>query len=241
MIVFPALDLRQGLGLSGDPVALALRWADEGARWLHVVNLDGAAGEASQNRAAMRRIVQALESRGVSIQFGGGLRTIDEVDEALGWGVARVVVDTAFNSAEFLGAAVTRHGADRIVADISARAGKVVVAEWQTGHEVAPLDLARRLKELGIKRIVYTDIARVGTQQGADIARLGELAQKSGLYVIAAGGIGSPDHLIQLRWIEPYGVEGVIVRRALYEGSLKLRGALESLRQGVGLEGTRGN
>ncbi len=245
MIIFPAIDLRRGRCVrlvqgdpnqervfGDDPVAMALRWADEGAQWLHVVNLDGAFGEESENPAAVRRIVEALGPRGIPVQYGGGLRTLDDVEAALGWGVARVILGTvAVREPEMVRAAVERFGAERIIVGIDARDGMVATQGWQETSEVQALDLARQMKALGVTRIVYTDIGRDGTNQGVNVAKTGELAQKSGLKVIASGGVGSLDDLIQVRWIRPYGVEGAIVGRALYDGRFTLREALETVRE----------
>jgi phosphoribosylformimino-5-aminoimidazole carboxamide ribotide isomerase len=215
-----------------DPVAMALRWADEGAQWLHVVNLDGAFGEESENPAAVRRIVEALEPRGIPVQHGGGLRTLDDVEAALGWGVARVILGTvAVREPEMVRAAVERFGAERIIVGIDARDGMVATQGWQEMSEVQMLDLAQQMKALGATRVVYTDIGQDGTNKGVNIAKTGELAQKSGLKVIASGGVGSLDDLVQVRWIKPYGVEGAIVGRALYEGRFTLREALETVRE----------
>ncbi|MDQ4077025.1 MAG: 1-(5-phosphoribosyl)-5-[(5-phosphoribosylamino)methylideneamino]imidazole-4-carboxamide isomerase [Chloroflexota bacterium] len=243
MIIFPAIDLRHGRCVrlyqgdpqqetvfSEDPVATALHWADQGAEWLHVVNLDGALGEESESPIAVRRIVSAMAERDIPVQFGGGLRTMEDIDAALDWGVTRVILGTiALREAELVQAAIDKHGAERIVVGIDAREGHVAVEGWQETSTVTALALAEQMKEAGIKRIVYTDITRDGTQRGANIAKTGELAQKSSLHVIASGGVGSLDHLLQVRWIEPYGVEGVIIGRALYEGKFTLREALDSL------------
>jgi phosphoribosylformimino-5-aminoimidazole carboxamide ribotide isomerase len=241
MIIFPAIDLRRGRCVrlfqgdpdqetvfSDDPVEVALRWTEDGASWLHIVNLDGAFEEESDNPRVVRRMVEAVAPRGLSVQFGGGLRTLDDIGAALDWGVTRVILGTvALREPELVRAAIQAHGAERIVVGIDARDGKVAVRGWQETSEVAALQLAGQMKEVGVQRIVYTDISRDGTREGPNIAATGELAQKSGLRVIASGGIGSIDHLRQVRWIEPYGVEGVIVGRALYEGNFTLQQALD--------------
>jgi phosphoribosylformimino-5-aminoimidazole carboxamide ribotide isomerase len=241
MIIFPAIDLRHGRCVrlyqgdpdqetvfSDDPVEVALRWAGDGATWLHIVNLDGAFEEESDNPRVVRHMVEAVAPQGLSVQFGGGLRTLDDIGVALDWGVTRVILGTvALREPEMVQAAIEAHGAERIVVGIDARDGKVAVRGWQETSEVAALQLARQMKEAGVQRIVYTDISRDGTREGPNLAATGDLAQKSGLRVIASGGIGSIDHLRQVRWIEPYGVEGVIVGRALYEGNFTLQQALD--------------
>lgn len=240
MLIFPAIDLRRGRCVrlyqgdpeqetvfSDDPVATALRWADEGATWLHVVNLDGALGEQGENPAALRRIVAALAPRGIPVQFGGGLRTLEDVAAALEWGVARVILGTAaIRAPEMVQKAIAQHGAERITVGLDARDGQVAIEGWQQSSGVAVLELAHQMKALGVRRVVYTDIARDGTHTGPNIAKTGELAQQSGLTVIASGGVGTLDHLRQVRWLAPYGVEGTIVGRALYDGAFSLRDAL---------------
>jgi phosphoribosylformimino-5-aminoimidazole carboxamide ribotide isomerase len=243
MLIFPAIDLRHGRCVrlyqgdpnqetvfSSNPVSTALRWADEGAEWLHLVNLDGAFGEESENPIAVRRIVEALLPRQIPVQFGGGLRTLADIDTALSWGVARVILGTvAIRAPQIVEEAIQKHGAERIVVGIDAREGKVATHGWQELSEVSVLELAEQMKSLGVKRFVYTDISRDGTHSGPNIAKTGELAEKSGLKVIASGGVGSLDHLQQVRWISTYGVEGVIVGQALYDGKFTLKEALEAL------------
>jgi phosphoribosylformimino-5-aminoimidazole carboxamide ribotide isomerase len=225
-------DPNQETVFGDDPVAMALRWAVEGAEWLHVVNLDGAFGEESENPAAVRHIVEALGRRRIPVQYGGGLRTLDDVEAALGWGVARVILGTvAVREPEMVRAAVERFGAERIIVGIDARDGMVATQGWQETSAVRVLDLAQQMKALGATRVVYTDIGQDGTNRGVNVAKTGELAQKSGLKVIASGGVGSLDDLIQVRWIRPYGVEGAIVGRALYEGRFTLREALDTVRE----------
>lgn len=245
MIIFPAIDLRQGRCVrlyqgdpnrqfvySDDPVATALRWVEEGARWIHVVNLDGAFGVDSPNPQVVQQMVATLREQEVQVQFGGGLRTLADIENALSWGVARVILGTvAVQNPDLVREAVAQFGAERIVGGIDARLGKVATHGWLETSELTALDVALQLKSAGVQRIVYTDISRDATHQGINIALTGELAQKSGLKVIASGGVGHLNHLRQVRWIEPYGVEGVIVGKALYDGVFTLKEALESIRE----------
>lgn len=246
MIIYPAIDLRRGRCVrlhqgdpsaetvySDDPVATAQRWVSEGAEWLHVVNLDGAFEEASDNPRAVQAIAHSVS---VPIQFGGGLRTLDDIAAALDWGVARVVLGTvAVREPELVAEAVRRFGVERIAVGIDARDGKVAIRGWQEQSEMTALELAERVKAAGVERIVYTDISRDGTLAGPNVARTGELAQRSRLRVIASGGVGSLDDLRQLRWIEPFGVEGVIVGQALYTGAVHLPAARRLLASEVPL------
>lgn len=242
MIIFPAIDLRRGRCVrleqgdpdaetvyGDDPVAMAERWIDAGAEWLHIVNLDGAFGEDSPNPAAVRAILNAVS---VPVQFGGGLRSLQDIEDALNWGVERVILGTlAVKHPDIVGQAVDEFGAERIVVGIDARNRNVAIHGWQEASELDALVVAMKMKDRGVERIVYTDISRDGMLEGPNIAETGELAQLSGLKFIASGGVGSLDHILQVRWIEPYGVEGVIVGQALYKGLVDLGEAIEAVKQ----------
>jgi phosphoribosylformimino-5-aminoimidazole carboxamide ribotide isomerase len=242
MIVFPAIDLRQGKCVrlrqgrleeetvfSDDPVAMAERWASQGAEWLHVVNLDGAFGQASSNL----RVVKEIISSNLQIQFGGGLRTLADIEGALELGLARVILGTvAVEEPSLVAEAVNRFGADRIVVGIDARKGKAATHGWQEVSSVAAAELALRVKELGVERVVYTDIARDGMLSGVNVEATRELAQRTGLKIIASGGVSSLDDVRRLKEAEASGVEGVIIGQALYSGALDLREAIVVARGG---------
>jgi len=246
MIVFPAIDLRRGKCVrlrqgrpeaetifSDDPVAMAEHWVSQGAEWLHVVNLDGAFGLASPNLRVVEEIIsskfKAQSSKfKVRIQFGGGLRTMADIEAALGMGVARIVLGTvAVEEPSLVAEAVRRFGAERIVVGIDARRGRVAIHGWQKVSSITAIELAFRVRELGVERVVYTDIARDGMLCGVDVEAVRELAESTGLKVIASGGVSSLDDLRRLKEIEASGVEGVIIGQALYSGALNLREAIE--------------
>jgi len=240
MIVFPAIDLRRGKCVrlrqgrpeaetvfSDDPVAMAEHWASQGAEWLHVINLDGAFGQASANLRVVEEITSSKFK--LQIQFGGGLRTMADIEGALGLGVARVILGTvAVEEPSLVAEAVQRFGAERIVVGIDARREKVATHGWQEVSSVAATELALRVRELGVERVVYTDIARDGMLCGVNAEAVRELAQRTGLKVIASGGVCSLDDLRRLKEAEASGVEGVIIGQALYSGALELREAIES-------------
>jgi phosphoribosylformimino-5-aminoimidazole carboxamide ribotide isomerase len=257
MIVFPAIDLhrakcvrlRQGRPeaetvFSDDPVAMAEHWASQGAEWLHVVNLDGAFGQASSNLQMVKEIISSnLQPFGqaqdrpptanLQIQFGGGLRTMAAIEEALGLGVVRVILGTvAVKEPSLVAEAVQRFGADRIVVGIDARKGKVATHGWQEVSSVAAAELALQVKALGVERVVYTDIARDGMLSGVNVEATRELAQHTGLKIIASGGVSSLDDVRHLKEAEVSGVEGVIIGQALYSGALELRDAIAVARGG---------
>ena len=244
-IVYPAIDLRRGQVVrlrqgdpdaqtifADDPAAVARRWAEQGAKWLHVVNLDGAFTGRDQNLGLdlglnLRRLVEIRGATSLPIQFGGGLRTLDDVALALELGATRVVLGTvAVRQPQIVADAVARFGVERIVAGIDARDGMVATHGWQETSALEVLIVARRMKDLGMQRVVYTDIARDGTLTGVNLTATVALARASGLAVIASGGVASLDDLRALSNYQADGVEGVIVGQALYTGAVDLREAM---------------
>ena len=238
MIIFPAIDLRNGRCVrlrqgqaeqetvfSEDPAEVARRWHDAGARWLHVVNLDGAFGAASEaNRQAIRAIAAAT---GASIQLGGGLRDLAAMEAALAAGAARIVLGTiAVTQPRVVAQAVRRFGAERIVVGIDAWEGRVAIRGWQQTSGTPAADLVLRMTGIGVRRIVYTDIARDGMMTGPNLPAL-ELMGSSSLAVIASGGISSLDDLRAVSRVP--GVEGAIVGMALYTGAIDLEAAITEL------------
>ncbi len=260
MIVFPAIDLRRGKCVrlrqgrpdaetvfSDDPVAMANHWASQGAEWLHVVNLDGALGQASSpplgppqpfdklrtplwggSSKNLRVVGEIVAAMGIPVQLGGGLRTMADIEGALELGLTRVILGTvAVKEPSLVAEAVKRFGAERIVVGIDARRGQVATHGWQEVSSVAVTELALRVKELGVERVVYTDIVRDGMLSGVNVEAVRELAQRTGLKVISAGGVSSLDDVRRLKEAETSGVEGVIIGQALYSGALELREAMQ--------------
>jgi len=239
MIVYPAIDLRGGRCVrlrqgefdaetvfADDPVDAARRWADEGATWLHVVNLDGALGEsAAANLEAVRRILTAVD---LPIQFGGGLRTGDDITRLLEMGVQRAILGTvAVREPDIVREAIACHAEEHIVVGIDARDGRVAVQGWTDTTGVEAVDLATQMGAMGVSRIVYTDIARDGMLTGVNVDATARLAREAGLGVIASGGVASIDDIHRLMTVEKDGVEGVIIGMALYRGTVDLGEALE--------------
>ncbi len=236
MIIFPAIDLRAGKAVrllqgdpeketifSDDPVAVARSWQEMGARFLHLVDLDGAFSGRPQNLDIIRRIVEALE---IPVQLGGGIRDIDTIDQVLELGVSRVILGTtAVSSPKLVEEAAKRFG-ERVVVGIDGNNGLVAIEGWENTVEKTVLELAREMREVGISRIVFTDTRRDGMMQGPNIESTREMALGSGLKVIASGGVSSLEDIRALKELEGSGVEGVITGKALYTGALDLREAL---------------
>lgn len=206
-----------------DPCAVALRWKEEGARWVHVVNLDGALGkESSENLRALERILET----GLRVQFGGGLRDLEAIRQTLRMGVARAVLGTvAVYDPRLVRAIVEEFGPERIACALDVRSGEVCVRGWQEEVPLSPEDLARRWALEGVRWLIFTDVARDGTEAGLNVEAAAALAQKTGMHVIASGGVAGPEDVWRARRA---GLSGVILGRALYEGRVSLRQLLEA-------------
>lgn len=235
--IYPAIDLRHGkvvrlqLGdpsrqtvFGEDPVAVGRQWQDAGANWVHVVNLDGAFDESgTDNWSALGEIA----GLGIKVQFGGGIRSATDVERALDAGVRRVIVGTAaLETPDLVANLVERFGADVVVVGIDARDGRVKTRGWQVETPVTPLNLAHAMVRVGIRAAVYTDISRDGILTGVNVSETAGLAAKSGLSVIASGGVRSLDDIEQLLKVSGQGVTGVIIGRALYDGQVDLSTAI---------------
>lgn len=238
LLVIPAIDLRQGkcvrltqgrkeaaTAYDGDPVKIAEDFERDGARMLHVVDLDGAFSESNKrNRDVLRDLALAVS---IPVQFGGGLRSIKDIEQALSLGVARVVIGTlAVESPDMLAKIVRLCGVDHVAVGIDARNGQVVTRGWETEEQMSALTLARRVAGDGVERIIYTDVQRDGTLVGVNIDQTRLIAEASGLKITASGGVASLEDLERLRAVMHCGVDSVIVGKALYEGLLTLPDAI---------------
>ena len=236
MLVIPAIDLKDGRCVrlyqgdmdqatiySEDPIATALRWQHEGAERLHVVDLDGAVSGAGVNTPVIKRICQALT---IPVQVGGGIRTVGTAEHLFAHGVSRVILGTvAYRQPEVVATACQRFPG-RITVGIDARAGKVAVQGWTEATALDAITLAKRCAAMGVSEIVYTDIARDGTEQGVNLDATLALAHGVPLPVIASGGVANLRDIERLAPLKKEGIAGVIVGRALYTGAVKLTEAI---------------
>jgi phosphoribosylformimino-5-aminoimidazole carboxamide ribotide isomerase len=238
--IYPAIDLRRGRVVrlregdparettyAADPAQVAEKWLGAGAQWLHVVNLDGAFDENdTANHAALHAILDMAKGSGAQVQFGGGLRSLDMVRRALVLGVNRAVLGTiAVEQPQLVTAAIAEFGAEKIAVGIDARDGYVRVRGWQSNSGILATELGRQMRAAGVRTLVFTDISRDGIGSGLNIHSTRALAEATGLDVIASGGVHALDDVIAAR---EANLAGVIIGRALYEGTINLKEALES-------------
>ncbi len=237
MLIYPAIDLRQGKCVrlqqgersrekvySADPIETAQSFLAQGADWLHVIDLDGAFAEASPNRALIKKIANSLSA---CIQSGGGIRTLDDMAELLDAGVTRVILGTiAVRHPEVVELAVEKFGPKKIVVAIDARAGRVATEGWERSSAIDALEFAKQLTEYGVELAIYTDIVRDGMLSGVNLSALQVFLDETNLHLIASGGVRDLKDVELLQKLNHPHLDGVIIGRALYEGTIQLAEAI---------------
>jgi len=238
MEIIPAIDLRWGQCVrlyqgdyeretvySEDPLEVALHWQDLGAPRLHVVDLDGALAGIPANLGVINGIAALID---IPMQVGGGIRTLGMAEKILGMGVERIILGTAAVQDPGLVAQVSATlGAQAVIVGVDARNGRIAVKGWRENTALTPLELVEDMARLGVERFIFTDIVRDGTLTEPNFRAVAELVSKTGLKILASGGISSIEHLKRLA---ETGVEGAIIGRALYTGAIDLREALAEIR-----------
>ncbi len=273
MIIYPAIDLRNGRRVIlrqedpeketifwDNPVELAARWVQQGAEWLHIVNLDGAFGDAQAHLAVLhrpstiliqhpgssqaetpndelmrglplnlRRLREICSNVDIPVQFGGGLRTLDDIRLAIELGAARVVLDAvAVEMPKLICDAINLWGPERVVANIDASCGKIATQQrWKKVSSLDAIELGHRIHALGVRRVIYTHINRDGMLNGPSIEAAARLGDMTGLKVIVRGGVAHLCDVGHIKAHEHYNIDGVIIGQAIYAGSLDLRQAIE--------------
>jgi len=236
MYLLPAIDILDGRAVRlargdydavtvyhDDPAVQAQLFEEDGATWLHVVDLDGAKSGNPDNIEVVRRILARTK---LSVEVGGGVRSLEVADRLLDAGATRVILGTALvRDPDFAQAAMEKFGPDALVAGIDAKAGEAAVAGWIEGSGMSALDLAARMADLGYEHIVYTDIARDGMQTGIDPQAYEAMAAAFGRPVIASGGVASLADIVALAQVGD-AIEGVIAGRAIYEGPFPVAGGV---------------
>jgi len=236
MLVIPAIDIRGGNCVrlvqgkleqetiySKDPVFVAKLWQAQGAKRIHIVDLDGAFSGVIQN---LELIVRIANSVNVPVEVGGGIRDIVTMNRVLSGGVAKVVLGTsAIYDAVTVRKALKKFG-DKIVISIDSLGGKVAIGGWKEITAVRSTVLAKRVEEMGAKEIIFTDIKKDGMLKGPNVRGIRAFAEKVGIPVIACGGISTLDDVRRIKELEKYGVSGMIIGKALYAGNIKLPEAI---------------
>jgi len=237
MIIFPAIDIKKGKVVrlsqgkfdeiteySGDPIATATVWENKGAQWLHVVDLDGAQTGEIQNLDLVFKIARSVS---IPIQLGGGIRTKEEIQALLDGGVARVVLGTKVIEDRMFLKEILGQWKDKIAVSLDCSKGMLAQRGWTSTSNVKAIDFVKDLEAFGLACLIYTDIARDGMLTGPNWGGLCELADATDIPIIASGGISNIGDIKKLLSIEHKGIIGAITGRAIYEGKLDLKEALD--------------
>lgn len=232
MIIYPAIDLKDGKCVrlyKGDmnqatifnhsPANQAKYFEDHGFKFIHIVDLDGAIAGSSSNEESVRSILKTVN---IPVQLGGGIRNIETIEKWLNLGINRVIIGTTALKNPELVKFTAKKFPGRIIVGIDAKNGMVAVEGWVKESNIAVIDLAKKFEDAGVAAIIYTDINRDGTLTGVDLEGTRKLAESINIPVIASGGVASIEDIIKLKTIEKYGVEGVIVGKALYEKKIDI-------------------
>lgn len=242
MLIIPAIDLKEGKvvrftrGLfnkrvySNDPVRTAKHWVRQGAKLIHIVDLDGAIQGAPKNLDMLERIVEAVN---VPIEFGGGVRKKETIKKLIDMGVDKIVIGTlAVENQHFLKEVFNRFK-DKVIVSIDESGSNILTRGWRKKpRSIKLLELAKRLREIGFDKIIYTDTSRDGTLSGPNINGIKKILKETGLKIIASGGVASIKDIQKLKKLEKAGLLGVIVGKALYEGRFTLTEALKATKKG---------
>ena len=236
MILYPAIDLLDGRAVRlrqgrredvtdfGDPVALARRWREKGAQWLHLVDLEAAFDGQSRQLPLLERIVAAFDG---PVELGGGLRTMEDIRLRMEAGVQRCIIGTAAAENPGLVRNACETWPGRIAVGIDAKNGRVALRGWVTTAELTAVELALQMKAAGVTTVIYTDVSRDGMMQGPNVSATRALIAQTGMEIIGSGGVSSLRDVAALR---EAGCAGAILGRALYENAFTLEEALESVR-----------
>lgn len=232
MIVIPAIDLKEGRCVrlsqgkmdqvsvySEDPVQMAKHWEGKGAERLHVVDLNGAITGRPYHRSLIEKMVQSLK---IPVQVGGGIRDRKTIEDYLSLGVRWVILGTSALRNQALMEEALLHFPNQVILAIDSRRGKVAIEGWSEVSEVEAVDLAKRFEGTRLSSIIFTDIERDGMETGLNLEKTKALAQSTSIPIIASGGVSSTEDIEHLMELEPYGVIGVIIGRAIYTGALDL-------------------
>ncbi len=238
MIILPAIDLKNGKCVrlvqgdanretiySDNPVDVAISFKNAGAKWIHVIDLDGAFSGERRHTEIVQKIIDAT---GLNIEIGGGIRELSDIEVCIKAGAKRVILGTsAHKKPELVKEAVKKFGGDAIAVGIDCKDGKVAIKGWTEITETSVIDLAKKVIDDGVKTIIHTDIAVDGMLTGPDVKTVSELMKNFDVNIIASGGIASLTHINELLNIKPHAPYGCITGKAIYTGSLNLEEAIK--------------
>lgn len=237
MVIYPAIDIKDGQCVrlvqgrvtdktvySNAPADIALSFQEQGAAWLHIVDLDGAFSGKPHNLGVIEDIASAVD---IPFQVGGGIRSRSDVEAVLKTGAQRVIVGTrAATSPDFIKILLDKFGPEKIVVGLDVKDGRIAVEGWVSTCSLSALSLGMQMKSLGVKTAIFTDISRDGLLAGPNLASIEHVAAGTGLEIIASGGISSIEDIKVLKAMEPLGVSGAVIGKALYDGKIKLSEAI---------------
>ena len=236
MIIYPAIDIRGGRCVrltegrfdaetvfADDPAEMALKWADMGAEFLHLVDLDGALAGEGKNVPVIERI---LKSVSIPVQLGGGIRNLETIEKLLSLGVTRLILGSAAVKNPALVEKACKKYPGHIAVGIDAKNGEVAIEGWGKGSGVAATELAKKMAAYGVETIIYTDISRDGMLSGVNVEATAALARSCGVPIIASGGVASIEDIRRVKAVEADGVQGCIIGKAIYTGAVDLQEAL---------------
>ncbi len=243
MLILPAIDLLNGEAVrltqgaketaiiyDPNPVNVAQKWQRKGAKWIHVVNLNGAFGDSLANIQAIQRIIDITD---IPLELGGGIRSMKDIDRWLENGIARVILGTAaVRDPQLVQDAVQKHGPDKIVVGIDARDDRVAISGWAEQTGVSAIELARIMKQYGVERIIYTDVYRDGELSGPNVTATLEVAENANISIIVSGGISNEDHIRNIVDLKHPLIEGLIIGKALYENRMDLNDIVKKYQKG---------
>lgn len=233
MRIYPAIDLHEGQAVRlykgdynqvtgyGDPVKQALKWKKLGAKFLHLVDLDGAKEGHSKNLDAVKSIINNVN---IDCELGGGIRTINQIEEILSLGVKRVILGSIALNLDFVKEAINKFGSDKIVIGIDCKNMKVSTHGWLDETDIDAVDFALKLKNLGVKTIIFTDISKDGTLEGINVNQTKKMVDSTNLDIVASGGAKSENDIKNAKEI---GCHGIILGKSIYSGSIDLRKVIE--------------
>ncbi len=238
MIIFPAIDIKNGKCVrleqgdfnkekvfSENPAEIAKNFEKLGAQYIHLVDLDGALGGELKNKEVISKIIEAVN---IPLELGGGIRNLERIEELIDLGISRVILGTiAIENPKIVEQAIKKFGSDKIVVGIDAKKDMVAIKGWVEISTTKTLDLVKQMEKIGVKTIIYTDIAKDGMLEGVNIEEIVKITKNSSINVVASGGVASIEDIKQLKKLNNPQIEGVITGKAIYEKRLDLKEAIE--------------